>query len=221
MINENYRKDYEGEFVIVNTIWRGGKKEQVREWIPNLIENNHISGRAVCIGSDIDRELFDYKILERHRGGLLGSKKLQTYGTGPTAQHLRLDFTVEPEEKNLAQLIENKYVDKNIVYSSPRNCLKYPEKFYPIPFNPKIVTEALLVYLAAFDQHREVFLLGYTTETPRDHSQWDQHIRQIMEIYNTTKFYLVGRPHQVPPDWLELGNVNHMTYRNFITYCDV
>ena len=73
-----YRTDYAGEFVILESKWAGGKKEETREWIPNPIENHHLSGRAAVIGSNIDKWQFDYTRLQRHRGGLLGSKKLQT-----------------------------------------------------------------------------------------------------------------------------------------------
>ena len=94
MITERYRKDYTGEFIILNTAWAGGKKRTQREWMPNPIENHHISGRAACIGSSVDKLEFDFTILQRHKGGLLGSKKLQTYGVGEIAKQMRLDFAV-------------------------------------------------------------------------------------------------------------------------------
>jgi hypothetical protein len=76
-----YRRDYPGEFVITETKFSGGKKQISQAWIDNPIDNHHISGRAVTIGSDDDLEFFNHKILATHRGGLLGSLKLQTYGT--------------------------------------------------------------------------------------------------------------------------------------------
>ena len=82
MIREQYRSDYEGEFVITESKWSAGKKSQNREWVENPINNQHISGRAACIVGDVDKERFDYTRLQRHKGGLLSSKKLQTYGTG-------------------------------------------------------------------------------------------------------------------------------------------
>jgi hypothetical protein len=81
-MDARYRTDYLGEFVILETRWSGGKKSETREWINNPITNHHLSGRAACIGSTLDQIHFDYTRLQRHRGGLLGSKKLQTYGTG-------------------------------------------------------------------------------------------------------------------------------------------
>jgi hypothetical protein len=118
-----YRTDYAGEFVILETRWGAGKKEETREWIPNPIENHHLSGRAACIGSDLDRWQFDYTRLQRHRGGLLGSKKLQTYGTGSIAQQMRLDFAVETNTNNLNKILATGYQQDNIVYTTARNCI--------------------------------------------------------------------------------------------------
>ena len=64
MIAERYRTDYTGEFLITQATWSGGKKRQKREWVANPIENQHISGRAVCIGSDGDEavsKVFDQR----------------------------------------------------------------------------------------------------------------------------------------------------------------
>ena len=118
-----YRKDYPGEFVILESKWSGGKKQEKREWIENPILNQHLSGRAAAIGSDNSKEKFDYKVLESHRGGLLGSLKIQTYGIAKIAQEMRLDFAVDTDFNNLAPLIENKYTENNIVYSTSRNCI--------------------------------------------------------------------------------------------------
>ncbi len=53
---ERYRKEYDGEFVIVENKISGGKKYQEREWIDNPIENQHISGRAAVIGGGNSRK---------------------------------------------------------------------------------------------------------------------------------------------------------------------
>lgn len=217
----HYRKDYLGEFVITRTAWTNGKKEQVREWVPNTIENQHISGRAVCIGSEIDSEKFNHTILQRHRGGLLGSKKLQTYGTGSVAKKMRLDFTVETDEKILGDIIDSQYYKDNVVYTSPYNCLKYPESFYLIPYNPVLTKQAILLYLAAFDEHKEVFLLGYTKHTDAGSSSWSYHVAEVIAAYSSTKFITVCAKNHAVESWLEFPNVEHMTHRDFITYCDV
>ena len=75
-MQKQYREDYQGEFVIVETRITNGRREQKREWIDNPIQNHHISKRAAVIGSRADRDRFDHTILPRHRGGLMGKKKV-------------------------------------------------------------------------------------------------------------------------------------------------
>lgn len=221
MIAERYRTDYTGEFIITQSVWAGGKKRQRREWIPNPIENQHISGRAVCIGSTHDVEQFDYTRLQRHRGGLLGSKKLQTYGLGSIAKEMRLDFTVEADETILKELIDTHYYKDNVIYTTPRNCLKYPGVFYLTPYNPVLIKHALALYLAAFDGHKEIFMIGYNEYTNAGNTAWQAHVSQVIQAYAGTKFVVVGTPHHAPATWLELANVEQMNYREFISYCDV
>jgi len=216
-----YRTDYAGEFVVLETRWSSNKKQQSREFVANPIENHHISGRAACIGSTTDRVRFDFRILQKHRGGLLGSKKLQNYGTGQIAEEMRLDFAVETQVDKLQQMIDNKYCDNNIVYTSARNCINSPGNFYLIPYNPKFLDLATAVYLAAFDGHKEIFLLGYNRDTPVDRSDWYLQIQTILKAYTGTKFYFVGESTNMYSEWLECANAETMTYRQFISYCDV
>jgi hypothetical protein len=216
-----YRTDYAGEFVITESRWTGGKKIEKREWIANPIENQHISGRAACIGSSIDQYKFDYTRLERHRGGLLGSKKLQTYGVGEIAQQMRLDFTVETDKSKLNNIVETKYQESNTVYTTPRNCMAYPGEFYLIPQNPNLLDIAQILYLAAFDGHQEIFMLGYHTETPIDNKYWTNQVRSVMDAYLGVLFYMVGEQTIMPDVWMEASNGRNLTYREFVSHCDV
>ena len=220
-MDARYRTDYPGEFVILETKWSGGKKSEQREWIPNPIENHHLSGRAACIGSTVDLYRFDYTRLARHRGGLLGSKKLQTYGTGIVAQQMRLDFAVETNLTNINKLLETDYQTNNIVYTSPRYCAANPGKFYLIPLRPRMVDLATVVYLAAFDEHKEIFMLGYTDETDGQHNGWIEQITGIFAAYPGTKFYLIGEPTRMPDVWVNCPNTQTMDYLDFVSYCDV
>ena len=216
-----YRADYAGEFIVTNSQWTNGRKEQTREWIPNPIDNQHISGRAACIGSTFEKEIFDYTRLQRHRGGLLGSKKLQTYGVGEVAQQMRLDFTVETNSNKLNEIVNTKYQETNTVYTSPRNCLAYPGEFYLIPLNPHLLDISQLLYLAAFDNHKEIFMLGYTKDTPVEHPTWTNEVRTVMDAYPGTLFYMIGEPTNMPDVWMEAANGKNLTYREFVSYCDV
>ena len=220
MITERYRKDYTGEFIITNTLWAGGKKRTQREWVANPIENHHISGRAVCIGSIFTDE-FDFRILPRHRGGLLGTKKLQTYGTGDIAKHIRLDFAIEKDDAILQDLINQEYYKNNIIYTSPRNVLKHPGVFYTIPYNPPVIKQNVLPYLAAFDGHKEIFLLGYHEDAELGHIDWKLQLEKVIGAYSSTQFYHIGYTPQTPDSWKGYNNLTQMTYREFIHYADI
>ena len=53
-MHQRYRKDYDGEFVVVDTIVAENSTSQKREWIPNAVENHHVSGRAAAIATGED-----------------------------------------------------------------------------------------------------------------------------------------------------------------------
>jgi len=221
MIREQYRSDYEGEFVITESRWSGGKKSQNREWVENPIENQHISGRAACIASDVDKERFDYTRLQRHKGGLLGSKKLQTYGLGSITKEMRVDFAVETNKEILSDILERTYSTDNIVYSTTRNCLMNPGEFYLIPYNTVMSLEALILWLAAFDGHKEIFMIGYNNETLGLTSEWMSHVNTVISVFPSVKFTLVGEETIMPIEWRKNANVNCIDHRTFVTYCDV
>lgn len=221
MITERYRKDYTGEFIITSTAWSGSKKRTRREWIPNPIENHHISGRAVCIASNTEIGEFDFTKLQRHKGGLLGSKKLQTYGVGSIAKLMRLDFAVEKDNAILNDILNNHYYKDNVIYTTPRNCLAHPGVFYNIPYNPPLVKEVLLAYLAAFDGHNEIFLLGYSDDAGIGQNNWDEQMNRVISAYPSTKFFHVGYESQTPDLWKNNSNFKQLSHREFIFYCDV
>ena len=216
-----YRSDYPGEFVVLESKWSAGRKEQRRDWIPNPIQNLHLSGRAACIGSNVDADKFNYTLLQKHRGGLRSSKKLQTYGTAAVALEMRLDFAVDINFDNLQPLLANQYVQNNIVYTTARNCIRYPGEFYLIPQYPNLCAMALPIYLAAFDEHKEIFMLGYNTETVGDQSDWIGQIAGIISAYSGTLFTMVGVESNMPNAWMNCANTRNFDYREFISYCDV
>ena len=216
-----FRKDYDGEYVLTKTTFRNGEKLQEREWINNPIVNQHVSGRAAVIGSNSDLQLFDYKKLATHRGGLLGSKRLQTYASGAIWKDMAVNFFVTNNRENLTQIQEEDYQANNIVYTTTSIVLNHPGKFYPVPYGPVMDELALAIYLAAFDGHQEIFLLGYNKEVKGEKMGWIDNVNMIFRTYQGTKFYLVGVESNQPSQWKKNKNVKCMTYREFISYCDI
>ena len=221
MITERYRRDYDGEFVVTSTNIQGGVKLQQREWIPNKIINMHVSGRAAVIGSSNTRHRQDYAILQHHRGGLMGKNKLQTYGCGNIWRDLRLDFYVSTDPRDI-NLVHKADYDKNTtVYTTSRQCIRYPESFFLVPYQPMLEDLVTAVYLAAFDNHKEVFLIGYNNDTAPGNDVYVGQLQEIFKAYSRTKFVLVGVAGNMPDMWRNRPNVAVMNYNEFKTYADI
>jgi len=220
VIQKRFRQDYDGEFVISEIRVADGQSSQQREWIANPIQNFHISGRAAAIGSRIDEKRFRHQRLQRHRGGLLGKDKLQTYATGDIWTDMKLDFFVSVDVKEIRSLVKTGYDQHCTVLTSPRHCLDNPGRFYIVPYLPTLHPLALVIYLAAFDGHKEVFMIGYSKDLDGGSKSWINDVHSVMSAYDTTQFILVGNGTQ-PDSWLQLPNVSQIDHRKFVTYCDI
>lgn len=221
-MQERYRSDYDGEFVILNTRYENGKKIQEKEWIANPIENQYISARAAVIGHGESRERFNIKNIEDHRGGLLGKKRLQTYGAQGCWKELRCDFYVENKSDQLEEIISTGYAEKSTVYTGVKNCIAYPGEFYLVPYNVKMSTVATALYIAAFDGHKELYLLGVdgTVDDKQFNRKEANDIVNVIETYKNSMFYFVS-DRQIPDCFRKPTNVKAMGYREFISHCDV
>ncbi len=221
MIQARYRRDYDGEFVVVETRLADGASHQAREWIPNRIDNHHVSGRAAVIGSRTLSHRFRHQRLQRHRGGLLGKKRLQTYGTKDLWRDMRFDFFATSDRVEIADMVQQGYDQHSTVFTSARLCIDNPGRFYLIPYLPQIDNLAMPVYLAAFDGHAEVFMLGYDLETPGGSRTWISDIDSVIAAYAGTSFVLIGVESNMPESWRCHSNVRCITVREFVTYCDI
>lgn len=221
-MQKQYRRDYDGEHVLVHTIVRDGEKIHEREWIENPISNQHISGRAAVIGSDSDMWRFDFKMLKNHRGGLLGNKRLQLYGANYMWRHMTFDFVVAGIDAEIDEINNVGYYNENIVYANNKTCMQNPGKFYNIPFSKKLNELAGAVYMAAFDGHNEVFLIGYNKDLEETMgTNWVSDVNTVFATYTDTKFHLVGTEANMYDQWKNNRNVSCLNYRDFVTYCDV
>jgi len=216
-----YRQDYDGEFVVLRTEISNGSKKEIKDWVPNPIENYHISHRAAVIGSGVDQSQFDYARLQRHRGGLLGKKRLQTYGTGDLWKQMKFDFFVSTDGSVLNEIVDHGYDQSATIYTNARHIVEMPGRFYLIPFRPMLDNLATNIYMAAFDGHEEIFLLGYTKETQAQTHYWQRDVDQVLGAYSNVRFRIIGVENNIPDLWKRHTNVECWPYRKFVTYCDV
>jgi hypothetical protein len=75
--------------------------------------------------------------------------------------------------------------------------------------------------MAAFDGHKEIFLLGYNNETPVVDKNWIAYLNSVFQAYSSTAFVLVGTASNMPPAWRSNRNVRCIKYREFVTHCDI
>ena len=224
MIQERYRKDYDGEFIIIRTSIRNGKKYQEREWIENPIENNYISARAVVIGSGESRQHFPIHRLQGHKGGLLGKKRLQSYGSEGCWQELQCDFYVDSVFNEHDKLIEFGISEKVPVYTDAKNCIKYVGEFFMIPYNISFNSDAALaMYIAAFDGHSEVYCVGVDAldENFKPKTKIVKQIESVIKVYKNTNFIFVNNSKTLHSEWRNYTNVSLIDYSKFITVCDI
>jgi len=226
---ERYRKEYDGEFVIVENKISGGKKYQEREWIDNPIENQHISGRAAVIGGGNSRKNnktknFNLKYnIEQHAGWHLGRKRLQTYGSQDCWREMQCDFYVEFDKEKLEEIKKENYQERVSVYTHARNCIDDPGQYYLVPYGVRGKSISVATWLACFDGHKEVFLLGVDALDHADKP--DEKIIKGMNAvfldYPSVKFYYVSDGAFAHNDWRKNQNFEQMRYAEFISYCDI
>jgi len=229
-MSERYRTDYDGEFVIISNTIKDGKKHQEREWIDNPIENQHISGRAVVIGHGPSRYhtklhgKFNLKNhIERHAGGHLARNRLQSYGTEGCWTELQCDFYVEFDAEKLKEIQQAKYSDRVSVYSHARNCINNPGEFYLVPYGQRGRSVAVAAWIACFDGHKEVFLLGVdgsNSEGTPDQTAID-HVNRVITTYPGVQFVYVSDGAEAPSDWRNNVNFTRWTYGKFVSLCDI
>lgn len=220
---ERYRTDYMGEYVVIDTIFKEGKKEQIREWVDNPITNQHM-GRATCIADGPSITNFPLRTLENHQGGLLASKAMQIYGVDNMHEKLLCNFLICTNQDELDKIIEQKYQENSIVYTTATLCIKNQGEFYLIPHGAKTPPHAVAVWLACFDGHREIFLFGYDEYTTEDEDMYMGKmvyaVSRIMKIYSGVQFYYVTDGREMPEAWKYNLNVAAMPTRAYVSYTD-
>lgn len=243
MIKKFYRKHYQGEFIIKTNIVENGVHRELREWVPNTIENLQTSNCAAIIGNGLSRRNFDLGLIKNHRGGHLGKFKLQSYGCNALYRDFAPDFLVCVDSRMAAEVVESGYADNHIVISGATNVVKYPGKLHLVPYNYAMNSGSMATYLACFDGHKKIFLLGfdnqpnlglnsniyagtdnYDIETKTVHDvKWINYMTGIFNAYDDVEFYRVvtSLNYTIPEPWKYCVNFKQINYRDFVLLADL
>lgn len=243
-ITKKYRLDYTGEDIVTERKHHGRIWHDTYETVPNAVTNNQLSNRAVIIGNGPTRLDFDLRHLD-HPSGLLGAETLQTYGCNALYRDFTPDFLVASGDNGIVPEIANSvYVDNNIVYTNAIHLLEFPGKFYLIPYDPYADAGTTAAYIAAFDGHKKIYMLGFdghdtpgvnfniyagtngydATNTDDIRSdKWEQNQKQLFDVYNDVEFIRVtplGRG-QVPNYFKYSPNFRQISFRDFVVEADL
>lgn len=243
-LNKLYRKFYRGEDIVVERNYTDGVWHDTTENVPNAVINSQISNQAVVIGNGPSRlELFDLKILSAHRGGLLGSRKLQTYGCNALYRNYSPDFLVVTGNNMVNELAQSNYTRDHIVYTSSIHLLEHPGKFYLIPHDPYTDAGTTAAYIAAFDGHRRVYMIGFDGQDTPGYNynvyagttnydslnstvsdrKWIDDRATLFRTYSDTEFIRVTKKGQeiIPDEWKYCTNFRTINLNQFVREVDL
>jgi hypothetical protein len=237
-----YRSDYQGEDIITQMNLVDGSWESETEFVPNTISSSIMTSRAVAIGNGESRNDFNLGFISGHQGGYTPTR-LQSYGCNGLYRDFTPDFLITVGEAISHEIIESNYWQDNIVYANADLVTKHPGKFYLIPQNPLLNAGALAVYMACFDGHKQVFLIGHDLydetgsinnvyKDTNGYAAQDEvengefyllSLAMVMQTYSDVKFIRV-----MPTDgaWVHsmldsLPNFRQMDYRTFALEADL
>jgi hypothetical protein len=242
-IKQLYRKDYLGEDVVTSLEHKNGDWVKTTEFIPNQIKNLQVSNRALIIGNGDSRLGVDLRLVANHRAGIRGTNRLQTYGCNALYQDYAPDFLVVTGPEIVQEVSRTDYVNENVVYASSWAVAEYPKKFYLIPQNPNWNAGALATYLACFDGHKKIFLLGFDGNDTANHNYnvyagrsgypprnqtvtedyWIQSMDMIFRTYPDVEFIRVAptATFRTPEAWKYRTNFRTINFRQFVLEADL
>jgi hypothetical protein len=243
-INKFYRRGYNGEDIIQERVLENQTWRMVTEHVPNNVVNEQISNRALVIGNGQQR--LDFKQLEQlvgHHSGLLGAQTLQIYGCNALYRDINPDFLVVTSREMAREVVDTGYTKDNVVYTRVDITLEFPKEFYLIPHDLYADAGTTALYLACFDGHKTVFMLGFDNQDtpginnnvyagtpgydPRKFDvpdiKWINNKTEVFRTYNDVDFVIVTLVGQspLPKQWKDLTNVRQINYRDFTTTADL
>jgi len=238
-----YRKDYTGEDIVQERTLTGGKWDTITEHVPNNVINNQISNRAVIFGNGTGRESFPIQHILSKKSGLLGADSLQSYACNAFYRDHTPDFLVVTTRTIADEISKSNYTKNNIAYTRVDISLEFPKHFYLIPHDPYGDAGTTAAYIAAFDGHKKIYLLGFNgQDTPGINDniyagtkgydaanakvsdlKWIANIAALCRIYDDVDFVRVtesGR-RSTPESWKYITNLRQINFRDFVCETDL
>lgn len=238
---EKYRKDYIGEYFVRARAQDKNIISENREWVPNTIPEFSHTGNAVVIGNGPSRNDLPLHYLINHGGGHKGRKKLSTYGCNALYRDATPNFLVATSQHICQEIAESGYADDNVVLAHAEQIVKFPGKYHLVPYDKYWNAGAIATWLACFDGHKVVYLLGFDNQVIKgkntnvyagtagyespdyaevNDSSWITNMYSIFDTYADVDFVWVN-PTVMPEQWKYAQNLRQIDLRNFIYAADL
>lgn len=237
-----YRSNYAGENIITQMQLIDGTWIPETEFVPNPITNSVPRTQAVAIGNGESRSDFDLRFVTGHKGGY-AHDRLQSYGCNAVYRNFTPDFLITVGDAISQEIVESGYCEDNIVYANADLVTQYPGKFYLIPQNPLLNAGTLAAYMACFDGHSKVFLIGYDmydeenvinniykdtngygSSSDRENGEfYVMSLVMIMQLYSEVEFVrvMLNENHWTHPEMDSTPNFRQIDYRTFVLEADI
>lgn len=243
LLEKQYRSNYDGEDVVTSRTLEDGDWTSVTEEVPNNVTNNQISNRAVVFGNSESRKNFPTEHTLNKYAGLLGADTLQSYGCNAFHRDHTPDFLVVTTRAMAQECVDSGYTSNNIVYAQAPLTLEHPGKFYLTPLDQYADAGATATYLACFDGHRKVYLVGcegnfdeaYNSNMYAGTNGYDPinadlrganscpAYKQIFNTYNDVDFALVTPNGEMRTyeEWKTCPNFRQISHRQMVLEADL
>lgn len=169
-IQKLYRSNYQGEAVVQSLVYKHGQRNITTKFIQPSSVFPDKKTKAVVFGNGKSRlslgaNLFPALHTHKEKFGIHG---LETYGCNAICRDYDPDYLVVRSVALAQQLVDSGYCADHMVYAPQNIVLQHPDHFYLIPQSPGWDAGALATYLACFDGHAKVYLMGFDTDSNSD-----------------------------------------------------
>lgn len=253
-IKKLYRDTHLMDDVVTHYTYENSQWDTTIEQVKSNVVNNQISNTAVVLGNGPSRLQLNpnlFNLLTNHRGGLLAAGRVQTYGCNAIIRDFTPDFLVATGSEIVNEIAgddwhdQNRYYQRTIVYSTADAVLEFPSKFYLIPQNPGWNAGSVAAYLACFDAHKKIYLMGFDCYNapeatihdnvyanspgypvdgePVTDSYFTMSLLHVMQTYNDVEFVRVMPTESwyCPDAWQYRTNFRQINFRQFTLEVDL
>jgi hypothetical protein len=242
-LDKIYRTNYLGENITTESRQERMEWHYNTEWVPTTVFNSQRSKVATIIGNGDSRKDFNLNLVINHLSGLLGAASMQTYGCNAVYRDFEPTFTVANSKLMCQEMVDSGYCDSHIVYTNSAHLPAFPSKFYLIPQNVVADAGTIATYLACFDGHEKIYLVGFDgwagdgynnniyagtsgyadSNTNLTEEFGVASLLKVMQTYNEVQFVRVMPTvnWRCPDSWKSLPNFSQINYAEFHKQADL